>query len=124
MNCLFCEMVKGNIPCKKIYEDESVIAILDLHPSSDGHTLIIPKKHFDDMMTIDSETLAHIYMVAKKLTPILMEKMHAKAFSLRVNYGDSQEIKHFHMHLLPNYGIKKCSVSQDEAWDILKDSFK
>ena len=119
--CLFCSMVSGDIPTKKIYEDDKVIGILDLHPSSDGHTLIIPKKHFDDMMSIDDETLLHIYSVAKKLTPILMDKMHAKACSLRINYGDSQEIKHFHLHILPNYGIKKCSVSQDEAYKILTE---
>lgn len=124
MNCLFCKMVNGEIPCKKIYEDDEVIAILDLHPSSDGHTLIIPKKHYDDMMKIDDKTLNHIFKVAQKLTPTLMEKMDAKSFSIRINYGGSQEIKHFHMHLLPNYGIKKATVTQTEAYDILKDSFK
>jgi histidine triad (HIT) family protein len=112
-------MVSGEIPVKKIYEDDQVIAILDLHPSSDGHTLIIPKKHFEDMMSIDDETLLHIYSVAKKLSPILMEKMHATACSLRINYGDSQEIKHFHLHILPNYGIKKCTISQEQAYEII-----
>ena len=48
MECLFCKMIKGEIPCKKIYEDEKVIAILDLYPDSDCHTLIIPKKHIED----------------------------------------------------------------------------
>ncbi len=124
MNCLFCKMISGEIPCKKIYEDDKVIAILDLHPSSDGHTLIIPKKHYDDMLTIDNDMLIHIHSVAQKLTPILMKKMNASALSIRINYGDTQEIKHFHMHLLPNYGIKKAKLTQDEAYEILKDSFK
>jgi histidine triad (HIT) family protein len=123
-DCLFCKMVKGEIPCKKIYEDDKVMAILDLHPSADGHTLIIPKEHFTDFYDIDDETLTHIYGVAKKLAPILIDKIQAKSLSLRINYGDTQEIKHFHMHLLPNYGIKKCTMSQNEAWEILKDSFK
>lgn len=124
MNCLFCKMISGEIPCKKIYEDNQVIAILDLHPSSDGHTLIIPKKHYDDMLAIDNDMLIHIYNVAQKLTPILIKKMNASALSIRINYGDTQEIKHFHMHLLPNYGIKKAKLTQDEAYEILKDSFK
>ena len=78
MNCLFCKMISGEIPCKKIYEDNQVIAILDLHPSSDGHTLIIPKKHYDDMLAIDNDMLIHIYNVAQKLTPILIKKMNLK----------------------------------------------
>jgi histidine triad (HIT) family protein len=123
-DCLFCKMVKGEIPCKKIYEDDTVMAILDLHPSADGHTLIIPKKHFTDFYAIDDVTLNHVYDVAKKLAPTLINKMHAQALSLRINYGSTQEIKHFHLHLLPNYGIKKCTLSQSEAWNILKDSFK
>lgn len=124
MDCLFCKMINGEIPCKKIYEDDEVIAILDLHPSSDGHTLIIPKKHFKDMMEMDDKTLLHIYKVAQKLTPTLMEKMNADSLSIRINYGETQAIKHFHMHLLPNYGIKKATVTQTEAYEILKDSFK
>lgn len=124
MDCLFCKMINGDIPCKKIYEDNEVIAILDLHPSCDGHTLIIPKKHSKDMMEIDNDTLLHIYNVAQKLAPKLIEKMHATAFSIRINYGDTQEIKHFHMHLLPNYGIKKAKLTQEETYEILKDSFK
>ena len=123
MDCLFCKMVEGSIPSKKIYEDDICFAILDLHPSSDGHTLVIPKKHITDMMELDDDTLTHIYNVAKKLSPTLMEKMNAQALSLRVNYGSSQEIKHFHLHVLPNYGIKKPTISQSDAYEILKDSF-
>ena len=119
--CLFCDMVNNKIPTKKIYEDEYCIAILDLHPSSDGHTLVIPKKHYTDMLELDNEYLTHIYDVQRHLTPILMEKFNAKGLSLRINYGESQEIKHFHMHILPNYQIKKPTLTQDEAYEILKD---
>ena len=122
MDCLFCKMVNGEIPTKKIYEDENVIVILDLHPSSDGHSLVIPKKHITDMMELDNEDLVNVYSVAKKISPILMDKMNAKGLSLRINYGDSQEIKHFHLHVLPNYQISKPKLSQNEAYDILKDA--
>ncbi|MBR1416838.1 MAG: HIT domain-containing protein [Bacilli bacterium] len=124
MDCLFCKIINGEIPCKKIYEDDKVIAILDLHPSSDGHTLIIPKKHVTDLMEIDDETLSYVNTILKKLTPILMNKMNATAFSLRVNYGTSQEIKHYHMHLLPNYQVKKTTLTQEQSYEILKDSIK
>lgn len=122
-NCLFCKMIKGEIPYKKVYEDSNVLAILDLYPSSDGHTLVIPKKHVTDMFELDKDSLTHIYEVAKKLSPTLMDKFNATALSLRVNYGDTQEIKHFHLHILPNYGIKKPTLSQSDAYEIIKDSF-
>ena len=121
-NCIFCKILNGEIPSKKIYEDENVIVILDLHPACDGHSLIIPKKHITDMIEIDNQTVTQIFDVAKKLTPILMDKVNATAMSLRVNYGDSQEIKHFHMHLLPNYQYKKPSMTQEEVYEILKDA--
>lgn len=122
-NCIFCKIINGEIPSKKIYEDDNVIVILDLHPTCDGHSLIIPKKHITDMMEIDNETINNVWTVAKKLTPTLMKKMNATALSLRVNYGDSQEIKHFHMHLLPNYQYKKPSMTQEESYELLKDAF-
>ncbi|CCY88866.1 histidine triad (HIT) protein [Mycoplasma sp. CAG:956] len=124
MECLFCKMIKGEIPCKKIYEDEKVIAILDLYPDSDCHTLIIPKKHIEDLNAIDDETLLHINKVAKKLIPVLMDKAKAEALSTRVNFGTSQAIKHYHMHLLPNFHIKPCTVSQEQAYKLLKDAIK
>mgnify|MGYP004484631803 FL=1 len=123
MECLFCKMIKGEIPCKKIYEDEKVIAILDLYPDSDCHTLIIPKKHITDLSEIDDDTLLHINKVAKKLIPVLMEKAQAEALSTCVNFGTSQAIKHYHMHLLPNFNVKPCTINQEEAYELLKDAF-
>lgn len=116
MDCLFCKMIKGDIPCKKIYEDEYVIAILDLHPDADGHTLIIPKKHFTDFIELDDEYLTHIMNIAKELSKDLIKCFNATSLSLRINYLDSQYIKHFHLHLLPNYGFKKPSLTQEEAF--------
>ena len=122
-DCIFCKIVNGEIPSKKIYEDNDVIVILDLHPACDGHSLIIPKKHITDMMEIDSDNLNKVWEIANKLTPTLMDKMNATGLSLRVNYGDAQEIKHFHMHILPNYQFKKPSMTQEESYEILKDAF-
>ena len=121
MDCVFCKIINGELSCKKLYEDDYVIAILDNHPSADGHTLIIPKKHYDDIMDIDDETILHINDTAKKITPILMERIEAEAISIRVNYGTTQAIKHYHMHLLPNYGIKKGYMTEEEAYQRLKD---
>ena len=124
MDCLFCKMINGEVECKKIYEDDLVIAILDLHPDSNCHTLIIPKKHYEDFTKLDNDILIHINEVAKKLAPVLIEKANATSLSIRINYKDSQYIKHYHMHLLPDYLFKKCTITQEEAYELLKDSFK
>ena len=102
MDCLFCKIIKKEIPCDIIYEDDTVMAFLDIHPNVDGHTLIIPKKHFEDFTELDEKTLFHMKEVATKLSNLLMEKLNKKGFTLTMNYKDAQEIKHVHLHLLPD----------------------
>ena len=75
-------------------------------------------------MAIDEETLLHINEIAKKLIPVLMNKANAKAISTRVNYGTSQAINHYHMHLLPNFHVKPCTISQEKAYELLKEAIK
>ncbi len=118
MDCLFCKIVKGEVLSYKIYEDEIVLAFLDIHPVSNGHILIIPKKHVHDFTNLDSETLLHIHMVAKNITTYLEEKLKITGLSLTTNYLDLQEIKHFHLHLIP----KKTGKIKDleEIYAILK----
>ncbi len=118
--CIFCKILKGEIPSKKIYEDDKVIAILDVNPVVDGHTLIIPKTHITDFKEMPDDLIAHVYHVANKLTDLLMDKLDAKGITLGVNYGETQMVKHFHMHLLPNYTIKKAEKTVDEVYEMLK----
>ena len=106
MECLFCKIINGEVPSKKLYEDDKVIVILDAYPNVDGHTLIIPKTHYDTLMDIPDDLVLHINNIAKKYIPYIMEKLNAKELSVHINYGNSQKIKHYHMHLLPNYGMR------------------
>lgn len=103
MDCLFCKIVNGEIPSYKIYEDEYTFAFLDINPDCDGHTLIIPKKHFKDLDDIDLDTLKHINEAAKKVKKLLEEKLNCNGISLLQNNGSVQEVKHYHVHLKPYY---------------------
>ena len=103
MDCLFCKIVNGDIPAKKIYEDKYVLAFLDINPDTAGHTLIIPKKHFTDLDDIDDKTLAHIMSAAKIVKKRLEEKLNIDGITLVQNNGSIQEIKHYHLHLKPYY---------------------
>ena len=118
--CIFCKIIDGEIPCMKIYEDDLVLAYLDIAPDSDGHTLIIPKKHYKDIFDIPSEILLHIYNVSKVLINKLEGKLGCDGFSLLQNNGSIQEVKHYHLHIKPYYNDKK-SVEIIKHKELIKD---
>ena len=107
MEQLFCKIISGEIPCLKIYEDDVVLAFLDINPDADGHTLIIPKKHFTDLDDIPINILTSINIASKKIKKVLESKLNCDGVSLLQNNGDVQEIKHYHLHLKPYYSDKK-----------------
>lgn len=119
MECVFCKIISGEIPSYKIYEDEYVYAFLDIHPDSVGHTLIIPKKHYQDLQDIDDEMVFHILQVAKILKKRLEEKLQCDGLTLIQNNGKVQEVKHFHLHLKPFYSNKK-NKTVEETYNLLK----
>ena len=121
-DCIFCKIVNGEIPSKKIYEDENVIAIMDISPKVNGHSLVIPKKHVTDLTSISDEEILNVNNVAKKLVTRFMNKLNARGVTCGVNYGDSQEVKHYHMHILPNYFLdKEDIVDTDIIYDKIKE---
>jgi len=119
MECLFCKIINGEVETKKLYEDNLVIVIMDAYPNVDGHVLIIPKNHYDTFMDIPTNVLNHINEIAKKFTNHIMDRLNAKEISILVNYGASQKIKHYHMHLLPNFGLR-ATLDVNEVYEVLK----
>ncbi len=120
MDCIFCKIVNGSIPSMKIYEDNLVMAYLDISPDCDGHTLIIPKCHYQDIFDIPSDTLNHIFDVTKKIMKILEKKLNCNGFSLLQNNGSIQEVKHFHLHIKPYYDNKK-TIEMIKNKDLIND---
>ena len=104
MDCIFCKIIKGEIPSYKLYEDDKVVVIMDAYPNVDGHTLVIPKNHYETFLDLPDDLVNHINVIAKKYAISNMEKLNAKGITLLVNYGDSQKVKHYHLHLLSLYG--------------------
>ena len=123
MECIFCKIANGELPSKILYEDNIVMVIMDNNPSVDGHALIIPKKHYTSYMELNNETLNHIFDVARNMGPKIMEKLNKESLTLLINYGDDQKVKHFHLHLLPNFGLRESNItkSAEEIYRILKD---
>ncbi len=120
-DCLFCKIIKKEIPSFILYEDDDLIVILDAYPDADGHTLIIPKKHYEDIINIDNETLNKIFDKAREITTKLMKKLGKDAITFVINYGEAQVIKHFHLHLIPNYIKKEHKLSKEEVYKILTE---
>lgn len=120
MDCIFCKIINGDIPNYTIYEDDIVLCFLDINPDSNGHTLVIPKKHIKDIMDMDSETFNHILEVVKKIKAKLEDKLNIDGLTLVQNNGLVQEVKHFHLHLKPYYKEKRDLLDVKEIYDILK----
>lgn len=113
--CLFCKILNGDIPSKKVYENDILKVILDVNPNSNGHMLIIPKNHFTDFTEIDNETLIEINNTAKIMKDLIYSKLNATGIKIVVNYGKCQEIKHYHMHLIPAYEKQEKILDLDET---------
>ncbi|KKR45204.1 MAG: Histidine triad (HIT) protein [Parcubacteria group bacterium GW2011_GWA1_40_21] len=99
-DCIFCKIIKGAIPAEKIYEDDEVVAFLDIKPVNFGHTLVIPKKHYEKMESTPDDTLSAVFTNAKKLIKVIKESMSADFVALSVVGID---VPHFHIHLIPRY---------------------
>ena len=116
---IFCKIIKGEIPSYTIYEDEYVKAFLDVNPSHNGHTLIVPKKHYENLFNIDEEVLNHIFKISKKIAFHLKDRLNYDGISLCQNNEYGQEVKHFHLHLIPKYK-KEDKLSVEEIYEKLK----
>ncbi len=118
MDCLFCKIIAGEIPSYKIYEDDLVLAFLDVNPKENGHTLIVPKKHYTDFLELDEKIVNHIWNVAKKIEKQINIKLNSKGTTFAWNYGSEQLIKHFHLHIIPKYN-NKINLTIEEVYSVL-----
>ena len=121
MDCIFCKIIKGEIPSYTVYEDELVKVFLDVNPSSNGHMLIVPKKHTLDLGTIDSNTLIHIMDTAKQMKKLVEDSLHADGVTLLQNNGIAQDVKHFHLHIIPKYSIEQTILPLEKVLQTLKE---
>ena len=104
MNCVFCSIVKGDIPSYKIYEDENVIALLDISQATKGHTLVIAKEHFKNLYDIDEELAGNIFKVVPKIANAIKKAFNPIGLNVIVNTEKPlQTVFHFHLHIIPRY---------------------
>ncbi|NQV89555.1 MAG: HIT family protein [Parcubacteria group bacterium] len=104
-DCLFCKIIAGEIPSVNVYEDEYVLAFLDINPVKAGHTLVVPKNHADDVSQSSNEDLAQVMGVVLKIAPKIQETVGGDGFNLMSNVGEAagQSVFHTHFHIIPRF---------------------
>ena len=104
-NCIFCKIVKGEIPCHKVYEDDSILAFLDIKPHSKGHTVVIPKSHAETVFGLNDESLQNLMIKVKEIMVLLDEKLSPDGFNVGWNHNSAggQVVPHLHVHIFPRY---------------------
>ncbi len=127
--CIFCKIIKGEIPSAKIYEDEDVLAFLDIGPVNKGHALVIPKRHYESIIDIDDETLSKIAVVLKKAAIAVKKGVEADGITISQSNGAAagQVVPHIHFHVMPRFkgdGLKLWPQGKYEEDEMNKTSEK
>ena len=104
-DCIFCKIVRKEIPSEIIYEDDSAIGVLDINPIAPGHTFILPKKHSETILDTDDADVGPLFISVKRVTELLDAAFHPDGFTIGVNHGKwaGQAIDHLHIHVIPRW---------------------
>lgn len=103
--CLFCNISEGKIESKKVYEDDKVMAVLDINPASKGHTLVVPKKHYTTIKDLPDDEAAYLFKVTKKLSETIVKTVNAQGSNIVVADGPiaGQNVPHIFIHIIPRF---------------------
>lgn len=117
MDCIFCKILNGDIPSNKVFENDNFIAILDAFPANEGHTLVIPKKHYENIFEIDEDTLKEGFSIAKKIAHSIEKALNVKDVNILQNNGAlaGQTVNHFHIHIIPRKENDKVVIKSEQV---------
>ena len=104
-NCIFCKIAKREIPAKIVYEDDFTIAFLDISPCAEGHTVVIPKQHFEKFTDMEEEDAGNLFASVQKVAKAVEKALNIQASNIGLNNGKAagQEVPHVHVHIIPRY---------------------
>jgi histidine triad (HIT) family protein len=105
MDCIFCKIIKGEIPCTKVYEDENILCFLDIAPANKGHCLIVPKEHYEILIDAPEDIINYSLKVAKKIARAMSASLANEGFNVLINNGKAagQIVPHVHLHVIPRF---------------------
>jgi histidine triad (HIT) family protein len=110
-SCVFCKIARKQAPASFVYEDESVLDFLDIRPLNEGHTLVIPKKHYATIFEVPEKLVAHLHKIVKRVALAAKESTKGDGISIVQQNGKAagQEVFHLHVHVIPRYEGQKLS---------------
>ena len=112
MNCIFCKIIEGDIPSYKVYEDDSVIAFLDISQITKGHILVVPKKHVKNIFEMDNSLASKVFISVPKIAKALKATYNPIGLNIiNNNEKPHQTVDHFHIHLIPRYDNDKFKIN-------------
>ncbi len=105
MECLFCKIAAKEIPAYVVYEDDATLGILDVHPRSPGHTMVIPRVHAENILDLPPEAVGPVFTAVKEVTNLLQRALQPDGFTIGVNHGrvSGQTVDHLHIHIMPRW---------------------
>jgi histidine triad (HIT) family protein len=108
-SCQFCRIVRKEAPASYVYEDEHVAAFLDTRPQYDGHTLVIPRRHYENIYKVPDEEVAHLFKIAKKVAVAVKKAVRAEGISITQHNESAagQDVFHVHVHVIPRYAGRR-----------------
>ena len=103
MECIFCKIISGSIPSYKVYEDEFVFAFLDIYPCSEGHTVVLPKKHIERFTDLDVKDASDLFASVHKISKVVCKTFDLHGMNIGMNVGEvaGQSVSHVHVHIIP-----------------------
>ena len=133
-DCIFCQIVDGDIPARVVYEDDDILAFLDANPMAPGHTLVVPKDHYETLGDLPEDEGSAVFAALHRLAPLVEDAVDADASTVAFNNGEAagQEIPHVHGHVIPRFegdgggpihavAGSRPDLSDDELDDIADD---
>lgn len=104
-NCIFCKIISGEFDAKKVFEDEYCVALLDIHPATKGHLLLMPKEHYLMMPMVPDQVLGHLGVISQYLQDLLKETFECQDVNVQIANGAAagQQSQHFLFHIIPRY---------------------
>ena len=118
-DCIFCKIINGEIPSRKVYEDETCYAFMDIAPFEKGHTLIVPKDHVTWLTDLPAETLTKLILATQKVAGHIVKALESDGFNLLQNNGEcaTQTVPHVHFHIIPRWNNMKVGWHSEKKYD-------
>ena len=103
MDCLFCKIVKHELPSYTILENDETLAFLDIHPHAAGHVVVVPKKHAKRMTDLPEASASAVFLTVKRISDIIHASLKPDGFTIGINDGVGQGVPHLHIHVIPRW---------------------